>query len=482
MASLYRLAEDVARGRHLIATCDIPLGEVVLSESPLLVWENPKKDSTVGIFNYVVAFLALPSAQQQQVLDMKYPELLTTPRMARYIPVAEELHKNPKCSSLSVEQIHTLIAVAESNCHQYYGTGSLAELKAKPTTAKAALFYLGSKVNHSCRPNLQYSSQNSDGHLKYKAICDIKEGDELTFSYIGELFSTMSAQRRATLKAEKNFDCHCERCDEPDYCRPLPCTECNEGFLFLNGLTSAWACTSSSCSCTAPSQDTIQRERMLYQKGNILQDQQNPQCEPSDALALFNETAKALSYTHFLTIRCATILTNSCAAHIVYLKNPAKSKLRPDAAVLSSLHALAAWALLSRAALTERVSAKCVECKARSCSHSHPPLYEESTADVYFAAQYYIQLPLVSRDRTKMFIVKRYLPLINHVYGENVSVVKSINDMVEDTIERHKRMCDECGKEGIEDLKLCSRCKVCVYCSKECQVKGWQIHKIECCK
>ncbi|GMI00942.1 hypothetical protein TrLO_g12173 [Triparma laevis f. longispina] len=40
-----------------------------------------------------------------------------------------------------------------------------------------------------------------------------------------------------------------------------------------------------------------------------------------------------------------------------------------------------------------------------------------------------------------------------------------------------ERKCEACEKEG---AKKCSRCKVVWYCSKDCQVKDWKIHKKIC--
>lgn len=60
------------------------------------------------------------------------------------------------------------------------------------------------------------------------------------------------------------------------------------------------------------------------------------------------------------------------------------------------------------------------------------------------------------------------------------------SDRVEEEQERWDNAvnaCYVCGKEGSPDLKLqrCSRCKCSLYCSADCQKKGWsQGHKLEC--
>jgi len=40
--------------------------------------------------------------------------------------------------------------------------------------------------------------------------------------------------------------------------------------------------------------------------------------------------------------------------------------------------------------------------------------------------------------------------------------------------------CAFCGKTASEKLKMCSRCKMVSYCSRECQVEHWKVHKKEC--
>ena len=51
-------------------------------------------------------------------------------------------------------------------------------------------------------------------------------------------------------------------------------------------------------------------------------------------------------------------------------------------------------------------------------------------------------------------------------------------------IEKNKEnMCHTCHKVAQDNaLKTCSRCKKVKYCSKECQVKDWKLHKKNCRK
>lgn len=41
------------------------------------------------------------------------------------------------------------------------------------------------------------------------------------------------------------------------------------------------------------------------------------------------------------------------------------------------------------------------------------------------------------------------------------------------------KFCIFCGKHNL-NMKTCSSCKLAYYCNKECQIKDWKIHKLEC--
>jgi hypothetical protein len=45
------------------------------------------------------------------------------------------------------------------------------------------------------------------------------------------------------------------------------------------------------------------------------------------------------------------------------------------------------------------------------------------------------------------------------------------------------RICEECGdKSDLTALSICGDCALSWYCSKECQGKHWDTHKLRCCK
>jgi len=45
------------------------------------------------------------------------------------------------------------------------------------------------------------------------------------------------------------------------------------------------------------------------------------------------------------------------------------------------------------------------------------------------------------------------------------------------------RICEECSyKNTLTNLSICSGCALAWYCSKECQARHWNTHKLRCCK
>ncbi|CDJ65680.1 hypothetical protein, conserved [Eimeria necatrix] len=72
------------------------------------------------------------------------------------------------------------------------------------------LFQLGSMTNHSCWPNAESDFPLSKPALEVRALRPIKNGEEVTVSYIDEALPLH--ERRQILQANYGFSCTCPRC------------------------------------------------------------------------------------------------------------------------------------------------------------------------------------------------------------------------------------------------------------------------------
>ncbi|GMF42127.1 unnamed protein product [Phytophthora lilii] len=107
---------------------------------------------------------------------------------------------------LPVEEI--LVIAAQINENSY----SLDALDEKHLVAAVGLFPICGLINHSCQPNCTWSNAGQ-GIMEVRALRDIKEGEEITLSYID--IDKERGERRKELRETKHFDCQCERCSVP---------------------------------------------------------------------------------------------------------------------------------------------------------------------------------------------------------------------------------------------------------------------------
>ncbi|KIW10147.1 hypothetical protein PV08_11108 [Exophiala spinifera] len=77
-----------------------------------------------------------------------------------------------------------------------------------------AVFPEISRLNHDCAPNAQYYMQPEALTHVLRATRDVREGEELSISYIEPLGS--ARKRGYHLKAAFHFMCGCDRCSDPD--------------------------------------------------------------------------------------------------------------------------------------------------------------------------------------------------------------------------------------------------------------------------
>lgn len=71
----------------------------------------------------------------------------------------------------------------------------------------------------------------------------------------------------------------------------------------------------------------------------------------------------------------------------------------------------------------------------------------------------------------KAIRVNDAMPFLNNL-------LNATKQFIADRVTGHAAGCGTCGKT--ENLKLCSKCKSIKYCSRECQIKDWRNHKLNC--
>lgn len=158
-------------GKVAIATRDFQPREVVLLEPPAVIvgLEN-------GYFGLFEAFLAAPADTQTAILDMMYPPITATPmetddpmeklRRQRDIVVDSEWRRYQRQYPAAAQELiqadpdraKKLVRIVGNNAHTYHRTATgdlIANLSSGgPNNEGSALYVLGSKVEHSCVPNL----------------------------------------------------------------------------------------------------------------------------------------------------------------------------------------------------------------------------------------------------------------------------------------------------------------------------------------
>lgn len=69
---------------------------------------------------------------------------------------------------------------------------------------------LGSRCNHSCRPNMTWSFKQKT-HLVLRTLRDVAPGEQLTIAYLDVV--APASQRAAALRQQYAFSCQCPRCN-----------------------------------------------------------------------------------------------------------------------------------------------------------------------------------------------------------------------------------------------------------------------------
>ena len=287
------------------------LYEIVIREKPSLVWESD------NILKYIKKFMTADETTKTAILDMYHPPL-SAPSVVGLKGMAHRI------AAGDANFIHKLLAIWITNAHQYYGEKVVAEggdlrqyeqmrgdAAAGVPTKLTALFVYGSKIAHSCAPNLTYSSQTDDGALEYKVIRPIGQGEVVTFSYIAGLYNTPTDKRREKLMQSKSFYCECSRCMGPDYCRYVQCTGCQQSYvpcIYDEHRKPTWTCMVCGIRDDIGPKEKHVVDRLKSLEVRSADDDLKPLQD------LVKDAANMLSPVHYVTIKALEIVAQLSAS------------------------------------------------------------------------------------------------------------------------------------------------------------------------
>lgn len=195
-------------GRVLVATRQFKTGDIVLQEAPFCVFKNSWLD-------LALLYCKMPEVDRAKLLEFQHMSSEEEVRHIEYfkrdaLANFKEMLCMPevrllldKCC-IDERLAFKLCTIVSINAHQYIGGSTPYSETTSIQPQMSALFYIASKMTHSCNPNCSYTSKHKHGHLVYFATRPIACGDLLTFSYIENTYSPTS-QRRSILMRSKDF-------------------------------------------------------------------------------------------------------------------------------------------------------------------------------------------------------------------------------------------------------------------------------------
>ncbi|CAB3385479.1 Hypothetical predicted protein [Cloeon dipterum] len=271
-----KVAEDPVQGRYLVATKNISQGDLIFTDSPLLI--GPKMvSSPICLGCHQPASVDCPcpgcgwplcgpecaNAPQHQAecklmkdkgfrADIKDGSKPLSEYACivplRYSLLPEEKIKKVKSlqSHLETRRVTPLYTVLRNNVVGFLAMRlqvevteddilgvcgvmdtNAYEIRRNGGVKLRGLYPLASLMNHDCVPNTRHVFDRDDKMLVFATV-DISKGSPVTSTYTHALWSTH--QRRAHLRATKCFECRCVRCSDPaelgTYLGAILCSKC----------------------------------------------------------------------------------------------------------------------------------------------------------------------------------------------------------------------------------------------------------------
>ena len=195
----YKLTDIPEKGEGMVAVRDIPYGQLIIEEPAVLVLPHNTCRMAVTLAEGLPSNI-LSSRMMWNLIDRINQKSTSTleETFSTLSHVDQETFMNLK-DSHSTDGMKTLLGI--------WSTNSIST-----DSGKEGLFFVCSKFNHSCLPNLGH--EYVEPNMRMYAARDIKKGEELCYSYLQHpsMFAGLE-QRRRKLHQSFGFTCHCELCD-----------------------------------------------------------------------------------------------------------------------------------------------------------------------------------------------------------------------------------------------------------------------------
>ncbi len=325
-------------GRVLYSTASFLPGDEIFSEEPIIVSllaPSSKENqilrrvseqsglSLVDDFVFLKSYCLSSSERRSQVLDCYVPgsfEVSQSKLLSSLLRVVDVCCLFDWGKSVPKAELQRVLLIKACNAHGFQAQHA----------GSSALFTLGSKLRHSCCPNVLYTSQRwSDGRGSFVARANINAGDELFISYI-DVFGSCG-MRADVLRENYLFKCDCRLCcSGTDRYRGLPCPDCSEGVIFRDQET--WKCET----CGKKNQDLAVpviksgREQQLVSEYRLLDQGQGGR----SVTALLLEAASELGEMHAVTKLLEKKYIESFLLPTLSLDNVSELVLLTDSALM----------------------------------------------------------------------------------------------------------------------------------------------------
>ncbi|PPQ93633.1 hypothetical protein CVT25_000819, partial [Psilocybe cyanescens] len=200
----YELRSTQDMGLGVFATRDIKVGELIFAERPLLVLPR-----NIGLLAPGVSVpLGSADLHGSRMAILKESEKTLEIAVGRMSPENQKAFKG-------LANMHTkdgcgpLMGVVRTNGYHIdtiYDGEQLLELNQNGYTA---ICNLGSRINHSCAPNIDNAFAMASSSFQFRASRDIEAGEQLFHSYCG--VDLTATERKAEL-APYGIVCSCAAC------------------------------------------------------------------------------------------------------------------------------------------------------------------------------------------------------------------------------------------------------------------------------